>query len=224
MTLNTAARPFLSDIEELRRRARQDIDKGALTDAYGLNLNQVVDVLNSVLASEIVCVLRYKSHYYMAKGIHAEPVAAEFLQHANDEQMHADRVAMRITELNGDPNFNPEGLQTRSAAQFGPGGGSLVGMIKEDLIAERLVIMWYLELVKWFGDNDPTSRRMMEDLLAQEENHAQDLANLLANLDDSAATLGDIRGTAHGPGGTRGLPGLRSDGGANGVSDGLDGR
>ncbi|HEX5368827.1 MAG TPA: ferritin-like domain-containing protein [Dehalococcoidia bacterium] len=175
--------PFLSDIKELRRRAQENIDQGAVTSEYGRDINQALRTLNQVLASELVCVLRYKHHYYMAKGIHAEPVAAEFLQHANDEQEHADRVAQRITQLGGDPDFNPEGILTRSASQYGDSTSSLIGMIKEDLVAERVVIMWYGEIVRWFGDNDPTSRRMMEDLLAQEEDHADDLADLLVNLD-----------------------------------------
>src|SRR3954451_8391766 len=143
MTLNTPAKPFLTDIEELRRRARKDIDQGAVTDAYGMDVHQVVDVLNKVLASEIVCVLRYKSHYYQAKGIHAEPVAAEFHQHASEEEQHAERVSMRITQLNGVPNLNPDGMILRSASQFGRPIETLVDMIKEDLIAERVVIMWY---------------------------------------------------------------------------------
>jgi bacterioferritin len=175
-------KPFLSDIEELRRRARQDMDRGAVTSQYGLDINQAIDVLNKVLASEIVCVLRYKRHYYMATGINAEPVAQEFLQHANDEQLHADQVAMRITQLDGEPDFNPEGLLTRSIAEYKP-GNSLVDMIKEDLVAERVVVMWYAEIIRWFGDHDPTTRRLMEDLLAKEEEHANDLAGLLEELD-----------------------------------------
>jgi bacterioferritin len=174
--------PFLSDIEELRRRAREDMARGAVTSSYGLDIDQAIDVLNRVLASEIVCVLRYKRHYYMATGIHAEPIAQEFLQHANDEQLHADMVAMRITQLGGAPDFDPEGLLTRSVAEYKP-GTSLVDMIKEDLLAERVVIMWYGEIVRWFGDNDSTTRRLMEDLLAKEEEHANDLAGLLEELD-----------------------------------------
>jgi bacterioferritin len=179
--MTTNDQPFLTDIEELRRRARQDMDKGAVTSAYGLDLDQAIDVLNKVLASEIVCVLRYKRHYYMATGINADPVAQEFLQHANDEQLHADMVALRITQLGGAPNFDPEGLLTRSVAQYKP-GTSLVDMIKEDLLAERVVIMWYGEIVRWFGQQDTTSRRLMEDLLAKEEEHANDLADLLEEL------------------------------------------
>jgi bacterioferritin len=156
----TENRPFLSDIEELRRRAREDMDKGAVTSTYGRDLDQAIGILNKVLASEIVCVLRYKRHYFMAQGIHAEPIAQEFLQHANDEQMHVDQVALRITQLGGAPDFNPEGLLTRSAAQYSP-GNTLIDMIKEDLIAERVVIMWYADIVRWFGDSDPTTRRLM---------------------------------------------------------------
>lgn len=174
-------KPFLTDIEELRRRAREDMNRGAVTSAYGLDINQAIEILNKVLASEIVCVLRYKRHFYMATGINAEPVAQEFLQHANDEQLHADQVAMRITQLGGAPNFDPEGLLTRSVAEYKP-GDSLVDMIKEDLLAERVVIMWYGEIVRWFGDNDSTTRRLMEDLLAKEEEHADDLADLLQEL------------------------------------------
>jgi bacterioferritin len=175
-------KPFLTDIEELRRRARQDMDRGAVTSAYGLDINQAIDVLNKVLASEIVCVLRYKRHFYMATGINAEPVAQEFLQHANDEQLHADQVALRVTQLGGAPDFDPEGLLTRSVAQYKP-GENLIDMIKEDLVAERVVIMWYGEIINWFGEKDSTSRRLMEDLLAKEEEHADDLAGMLEELD-----------------------------------------
>ena len=175
-------KPFLSDIQELRGRARQDMAKGAVTSTYGRDLNQAIAILNQVLASEIVCVLRYKRHFFMAQGIHAEPIAQEFLQHANDEQLHADQVALRITQLGGAPNFDPEGLLTRSVAQY-VAGNTLVEMIKEDLVAERVVIMWYAEIIRWFGDHDPTTRRLMEDLLAKEEEHADDLANLLTEMD-----------------------------------------
>jgi bacterioferritin len=178
----SADKPFLTDIEELRRRARQDMDKGAVTSTYGRDLDQAIGILNNVLASELVCVLRYKRHFFMAQGIHAEPIAQEFLQHANDEQLHADQVALRITQLGGAPNFDPEGLLTRSVAQY-VAGNTLVEMIKEDLIAERVVIMWYAEIIRWFGDHDPTTRRLMEDLLAKEEEHADDLANLLTEMD-----------------------------------------
>jgi bacterioferritin len=175
-------KPFLSDIAEPRRRAREDMDKGAVTSTYGRDLEQAISILNKVLASELVCVLRYKRHYFMAQGIHAEPIAQEFLQHANDEQLHADQVALRITQLGGAPNFDPEGLLTRSVAQY-VAGNTLVEMIKEDLIAERVVVMWYAEIIRWFGDHDSTTRRLMEDLLAKEEEHADDLADLLSEMD-----------------------------------------
>ena len=178
----TNDQPFLTDIEELRRRASQDMHHGAVTSAYALALDQAIDVLNRVLASEIVCVLRYKRHFYMATGLNAEPVAQEFLQHANDEQLHADQIALRITQLGGEPNFDPEGLLTRSVAQYKP-GNSLIDMIKEDLLAERVVVMWYGEIIRWFGDKDITTRRLMEELLAKEEEHANDLADLLQELD-----------------------------------------
>jgi bacterioferritin len=225
MASNTPTRPFLSDIEGLRRSAQQDIDKGAVTSAYGLDVDQVVEVLNKVLASEIVCVLRYRHHYYMAKGIHAEPVAAEFQEHARQEEDHAERVAMRITQLNGDPNLNPDGMTGRSASQYGPSSETLIEMIKEDLVAERVVIMWYAELVRWLGEHDPTTRRLMEDLLAEEEVHAQDLADLLVNMDGPGLTSGGkgaSESPAKGPGGTEGVPGMRDL--AAGVTDGLDGR
>lgn len=173
--------PFLSDIEDLRRKARKDMERGAVTSGYALEIDRAIDVLNRVLASEIVCVLRYKLHYYMAQGLNSEPIAQEFNQHAADEQLHADQVALRITQLGGTPNFNPEGLLTRSASTYGD-AGELVEMIEEDLLAERVVIMWYAEIARWFGEADATSRRLMEDLLAKEEEHANDLADLLVNV------------------------------------------
>jgi bacterioferritin len=183
MTSEGTSKPFLTDIAELRRRAREDMDRGAVTPAYGRDPEQALAILNQVLASEIVCVLRYKRHYYMAQGIHAEPIAQEFLQHANDEQLHVDQVALRITQLAGEPDFNPEGLLSRSVSEYKP-GTSLIDMIKEDLLAERVVIMWYAEIIRWFGDHDSTSRRLMEELLAKEEEHANDLADLLAEMDE----------------------------------------
>lgn len=170
--------PFLSDVTELRRRARQHIGKGAVTESYKGDASQVCDVLNQALATEIVCVLRYKRHYYSAKGINKDAVAAEFLQHANEEQGHADRISERITQLGGDPDLNPEGLATRSHSQYIV-GKDLVEMIKENLIAERIAIESYTEIVRFLGDNDPTSRRMMEDILAVEEEHANDMLDLI---------------------------------------------
>jgi bacterioferritin len=172
---------FQSDLETIRARARARMEDGAVTGAYKADREKVIDVLNEVLATEIVCVLRYKNHYYMARGIHSAPVAAEFLQHANEEQGHADQVAMRITQLNGVPNLNPEGLATRSHAEYKE-GASLEEMIKEDLVAERVAIETYSEIIRWIGDDDVTTRRMIEGILAVEEEHADDLANLLEQL------------------------------------------
>ena len=173
---------FLSDIQELRRRARRHIDDGAITSGYLADRGRVIAVLNQALATEIVCVLRYKRHYFMATGIHANAVATEFQQHATDEQGHADRIAERITQIGGEPDFNPEGLATRSHAEYKE-GSSLVDMIKEDLVAERIAIESYGEIVRFLGDRDITSRRMMEEILAVEEEHADDLKDLLATLD-----------------------------------------
>ena len=173
---------FLTDISELRRRARQHIDQGAVTIGYKADREKVIAILNQALATEIVCVLRYKRHYFMANGIHANAVAAEFLEHANDEQGHADQIARRITQIGGEPNFDPQGLASRSHSQYAE-GGSLVEMIKEDLVAERIAIESYGEIVRFLGDRDIVSRRMMEGILADEEDHADDLKNLLATLD-----------------------------------------
>ena len=177
---------FLSDITTLRERARAKMSEGPITDAYGADRGQVVEVLNEALATEIVCVLRYKRHYFMADGIHAGPVAAEFLQHANDELAHADRIALRITQLQGEPNFSPIGIEDRSHAEYAE-GTDLADMIREDLVAERVAIESYTEIIQWLGNNDPTTRRLMEDILGQEEEHANDLLSLLADLDEPPA-------------------------------------
>jgi bacterioferritin len=173
---------FLTDVKEIRRRARQHVEQGAVTEGYKADRDTVVKLLNEALATEIVCVLRYKRHFFMAKGIHAEPVAKEFQQHATDEQGHADEIAERITQLGGAPNLNPEGLLTRSHAEYVE-GDSLADMIREDLIAERIAIDTYGEMARYFGENDPTSRRMIEGILAKEEEHANDLADMLATFD-----------------------------------------
>ncbi|MDZ7674874.1 MAG: ferritin-like domain-containing protein [Acidimicrobiales bacterium] len=175
---------FLSDIQTLRARARERIEEGPITSSYGADRDRVVEVLNEALATELVCVLRYKRHYYMADGMHAEPIAAEFLQHANEEQLHADQIADRITQLQGEPNFDPDGLHTRSHAEYVE-GDTLVDMIKEDLIAERIAIESYSEIIRWLGDKDSTTRRLMEEILATEEEHADDLLGFLADLDDA---------------------------------------
>jgi bacterioferritin len=177
---------FTQDVAELRRRARQHIEKGAVTANYELDPATVIAILNEALATEIVCVLRYKRHYFMATGIHAQTVAAEFQQHAAEEQAHADLIAERITQLGGAPNFDPEGLATRSHSEY-IAGGSLVDMIREDLVAERIAIESYSEIVRFLGDKDITTRRMMEGILAMEEEHADDLMNLLTTLDPNKA-------------------------------------
>jgi len=172
---------FKADIEEIRRRAKEKMDDGAVTSSYGADRERVIEVLNEVLATETVCTLRYRAHYFMAKGVHAPGIEDEFLEHANDEQAHADRVAKRITELGGKPDLDPAGLATRSHAQYGS-AETLNDMIKEDLIAERIAIATYSEIVRWLANDDPTTRRMMEDLLATEEEHADDMAKLLARF------------------------------------------
>lgn len=176
-----AGKPFLTDIKTLRKRARQHIEQGAVTEGYSADRKTVIKVLNESLATEIVCVLRYRRHYFMASGIHAEGVAAEFLQHANEEQGHADLIAQRIVQLGGEPNFNPEGLLSRSHAEYVE-GDTLLDMIKEDLVAERIAIDSYREIIQYLGNDDPTTRRMMEGILAMEEEHADDLVNLLDGL------------------------------------------
>ena len=176
-----AKEPFLTDIKTLRERARQHIENGAVTEGYRADRETVVKLLNEALATEIVCVLRYKRHYFMASGIHAESVAAEFLEHANDEQGHADQIAQRIVQLQGEPNFNPDGLLMRSHAEYVE-GNSLTDMIREDLVAERIAIDSYREMINYFGNEDPTSRRLLEGILAVEEEHADDLVSLLEKM------------------------------------------
>lgn len=175
-------KPFLTDVTELRRRARQHIESGAVTDSYRANRDTVIKLLNEALATEIVCVLRYKRHYFMAQGINAEPIATEFLQHANEEQQHADQIAERIIQLGGAPNFNPDGLTTRAHSEYAE-GTTLLDMIKEDLVAERVAIDSYTEMIRYLGDNDITTRRMLEGILAVEEEHAEDLVSFLADMD-----------------------------------------
>jgi bacterioferritin len=173
--------PFVSDMKKIRERAKQHIETGAVTQGYQADAAQVCQVLNDALATELVCVLRYKAHYYAATGLNSEGVKAEFLQHAGDEQGHADLLSERITQLNGTPNLNPEGLATRSHSQYET-SDDLATMIKEDLIAERIAIDSYSEIVRWLGDKDPTSRRLMETLLEKEEEHANDMHDLLSRF------------------------------------------
>lgn len=172
---------FLTDIKTLRDRARQHIEDGAVTASYGADREIAIKLMNEALATEIVCTLRYRRHYFMAKGIHSQSVAEEFLAHSNEEQSHADRIAERIVQLGGAPNFSPDGLATRSHAEYIE-GGSLEEMIKENLVAERIAIESYTEIIRYFGDKDPTSRRIMEEILAVEEEHADDMADLLEGL------------------------------------------
>jgi bacterioferritin len=176
-----SAHPFLSDIQELRARARRHIEKGAVTENYRADRAAVVKILNEALATEIVCVLRYKRHHYMAAGIHAQAVAEEFLEHAKEEQDHADQIARRIVQLGGEPDLNPDGLLTRSHSEYVE-GTTLLDMIREDLVAERVAIESYTEIVRYLGQDDTTSRRLMEEILAKEEEHADDLRTLIESL------------------------------------------
>jgi bacterioferritin len=176
-----ASKPFLTDIQTIRKRAREHIEKGAITEGYKADRDTVIKLLNEALATEIVCTLRYKRHYYMASGIHAKSVAEEFLEHAREEEEHADMLARRITQLDGAPNFNPDGLLTRSHSDYIE-GADLVDMLKEDLIAERIAIDSYRDIAQYLGNDDPTSRRVMEEILAKEEEHAEDLSTLLEEL------------------------------------------
>lgn len=178
---------FVSDVKAIRQRARKHIEQGAVTPAYKGNLEVVLNLLNDALATEIVCVLRYKRHYYVAKGIHSKSVTDEFLEHANEEQGHADQIAARINQLGGEPDFNPEGLAGRSHSEYVE-GESLLDMITEDLVAERIAIESYTEMITYIGDSDPTTRKMLEGILAVEEEHAEDMASLLATLDPKKKT------------------------------------
>ena len=174
------AETTLSDIATLRARARKHIEEGAVTEGYGADKETVLRLLNEALATELVCVLRYKRHYFMAKGINSEAIKAEFLQHAKEEYAHADLIAKRITELGGEPDFSPDGLSKRSHAEYVP-GDTLKSMIKENLVAERIAIESYREMVAYLGDNDPTTQRMLKEILAMEEEHAEDLASMLSS-------------------------------------------
>jgi bacterioferritin len=187
--MDPKATPFLTDIQELRRRAREHVEKGAVTPAYKGDVEMAVKLLNEALATEIVCTLRYRRHHYMAAGIHYQAVADEFMEHSIEEQRHADQIAERIRQLGGAPDFDPQGLLMRSHAQYAE-GTTLLDMIKEDLIAERIAVESYTEMIQYFGNGDPTSRRLMEEILATEEEHAADMATLLE-------TLGPKPGTTH---------------------------
>jgi bacterioferritin len=169
---------FITDVQELRRRARQHIEQGAVTAGYTADRETVIKLLNEALATEIVCVLRYKRHFFMAQGLESESVKQEFLAHANEEQMHADMISERIVQLGGAPDLNPGGLLTKAHSEYVE-GTTLVDMIKEDLIAERVAIDSYREIIQYLGDKDPTTKRIMEIVLAKEEEHADDMATLL---------------------------------------------
>jgi bacterioferritin len=175
--------PFLTDVQELRRRARQHMEQGAVTSSYRADRQTVLRILNEVLATELVCVLRYKRHYYMAAGIHAQAVAQEFLQHANEEQTHADMAAERITQLGGEPNFDPAGLLTRSHSEYVE-GKTLLDMVREDLVAERIAVASYTEIIQYLAQDDPTTRIMIEQILSKEEEHADDMKKLIERLSE----------------------------------------
>lgn len=172
---------FAIDLDQIRKDARTRIDQGPLTGSYGADVTRVIEVLNEVLATEIVCTLRYKRHYYSATGVFGPAVAAEFLEHAADEQRHADLAAERISQLGGEPDFNPAVLVERSHTEYAP-GTNLHEMIEEDLVAERIAVSTYAQIARWLGDSDPTSRRLIEQLLQEEEEHADDLRDLLERL------------------------------------------
>jgi bacterioferritin len=178
-------RPALSDVRTLRSRARLHIEQGAVTPGYAADREVVVALLNKALATEIVCVLRYKRHYFTAAGIHAAAAAAEFLEHANEEMAHADLLAKRIVELRGKPDFSPEGLAERSYAEYVE-GDCLAAMIRENLVAERIAIEGYREMIAYLGANDPTTERVLKQILASEEEHAEDLSSLLEGMADEA--------------------------------------
>ena len=177
----------LTDVKTLRARARQGIEDGAMTAGYKAKADTVIKLLNEALATEIVCVLRYKRHYFMATGISSLSVKGEFLQHATEEQVHADQLAERIVQLGGEPNLSPEGMLNRSHSEYVE-GESLVEMIKEDLVAERIAIDSYREMIIYVGTDDPTTRKVLEGILAQEEEHAEDLSSLLKELSPQAHT------------------------------------
>ncbi|CAM3417240.1 ferritin-like domain-containing protein [Pseudomonas plecoglossicida] len=171
----------LTDVQTLRKRARQHVEQGAVTEGYQADRKEILRLLNESLATELVCVLRYKRHYFMASGIKASVAAEEFLEHATEEAEHADKLAERIVQLGGEPDFNPDNLTKNSHAQY-VAGNTLKEMVLEDLVAERIAIDSYREIIQYIGDTDPTTRRIFEDILAQEEEHADDMSDLLQGL------------------------------------------
>lgn len=179
--MDTADKPFVMDISAIRKRARQHMEKGAVTDSYKGDLKTVLQLLNEALATELVCVLRYKSHFYRASGLNSPPVAQEFKEHAREEELHMDKIAERIQQLGGEPNFSPEGLLMRSHSEYSE-GENLKELIQEDLVAERIAIESYAEMIRYINDKDPTTRRLLEEILEKEEEHADDLVNLLKRM------------------------------------------
>lgn len=181
---------FQTDLQAIRSRAREHMNEGAVTASYGADKEQVIRVLNDVVATEIVCVLRYKRHQFTASGLHAPAVAQEFAEHAAEEEQHLDMAAQRIVQLGGEPDLDPSGLPERSHTEYVP-GKTLREMVEEDLVAERIVIQTYSEIIRWLDNDDPTTRRMVEQILEQEEMHADDLRSLLEELDpDMPGRLG----------------------------------
>ena len=179
---------FLADIQEIRRRAREQLSDGAVTKNYGGNVEEAIALLNHAVATEIVCVLRYTFHAVCATGIASEAVKAEFAQHAKEEEEHLDLLAERINQLGGKPDLNPDGAGSRAASEYVE-GDSLVDMIKEDLVAERVAIETYRDMVRFFGDRDPTTRVLLERILAQEEEHANDMHDLLVTHNGGATLV-----------------------------------
>jgi bacterioferritin len=191
---NTLANTKIHDMDQftdkvtLRQRARQHVEEGAVTKGYAANREVVLRLLNDALATELVCVLRYKCHYFMAKGIHSESVKVEFAQHAIEEMQHADSLAKRITELGGEPDFSPETLTSRSHAEYKK-GDNITEMLKENLIAERIAIESYREMIAYLGENDPTTQRMLKEILSVEEAHAEDMSSLLEGMSNKKVDI-----------------------------------
>ena len=173
--------PYITDLQEIRRRAREHVERGAVTDQYRADRATVLRLLDEALATEVVCALRYRRHYHVAMGIHARPIATEFLEHATEEEQHAEWIAERIVQLGGQPDYNPAGLLSRSHSEYTE-GTTLLETVREDLIAERIAIESYTEIIRYLGDDDPTTRRLLEEILAKEEEHAEDLVTILGAL------------------------------------------
>ncbi|MFC6238894.1 ferritin-like domain-containing protein [Longivirga aurantiaca] len=175
------AEDFIRDVEALRTQARENLDRGAVSAAYGADLERVVQMLQTALATELVCVLRYRQHHYAATGMDAEPIAAEFLAHSEEELGHAGLIAARISQLGSNPDFSPSTLEGRAHSEYVE-ADSLRAMVTENLVAERVAVAAYTDIIEWLGSSDPTTRRMLEQILAVEEEHADDLASMLDGL------------------------------------------